>query len=269
MGSQVVNRLRISFATVLLAMTLLIVRGSPWPTWASPAAVAWLALSGLIGFAFGDGYYFRALVILGPSRAALLASLAPVFTAALAWPVLRERPGPLALLGMALTLGGIAWVLWERERKEHAHVEGSMAVGVIAGVLGALGQAGGYVISKLALRTGLDPLSATVVRIVVAAVAIWIIALARGEAGRTVAALRDRAGTGFVLGGAVFGPFLGVVLSLFALQHIQAGVASSIIAFYPVLTILLAARFHGEKITVRMMGGALIAVAGVVVLFLR
>jgi drug/metabolite transporter (DMT)-like permease len=67
----------------------------------------------------------------------------------------------------------------------------------------------------------------------------------------------------------VFGPFLGVTLSLAALQYIPAGVAASITAFYPVLTLLISSRFHGERITLRFMGGALVAVAGVVVLFLR
>jgi len=35
------------------------------------------------------------------------------------------------------------------------------------------------------------------------------------------------------------------------------------------VTILLASRFHGERLTLRMLGGALVAVAGVVVLFMR
>jgi drug/metabolite transporter (DMT)-like permease len=269
MGSQVLNRLRISVALGLLSIALLVTRGAPWPVWATPWQIAVLSASGFIGFVFGDAYYFKALVILGPGRATLIASLAPLFTAALAWPVLGEKPGALVLLGMALTLGGIGLVLYERERREHTHVEGSMAAGVFAGVLGALGQAGGYVLSKIALRTGLDPLSATVVRVSAAAVAIWIITLVARDARRTLGALADRRATAFMVGGAFCGPFLGVTLSLTALQFIEAGVAASITAFYPVLAILIAARFHGEKVTLRTMTGALVAVAGVVVLFLR
>ena len=269
MGSVVLNRLRITVAALLLGGALLAVRGSPWPTWASPTQVGLLALSGLIGFVFGDTYYFRSLVILGPGRAALLASLAPLFTAALGWPVLGEIPGPHALLGMALTLGGIFWVLWEREQKTRPHVEGSAVIGAIAGVLAAVGQAGGYVISKLALRSGLDPLSATVVRIAAAVVGVWALAFVQGGAARSLEALRDRRGAFFMVGGAIAGPFLGVTLSLAALQFIQAGVAASITAIYPVLTLVLAARFHGERLTPRTLGGTAVAVAGVVVLFLR
>ena len=73
MGSVVLNRLRISTACVLLSLALLATRGAPWPVWATGAQVGWLAASGLVGFVFGDTWYFRSLVILGPGRAALLA----------------------------------------------------------------------------------------------------------------------------------------------------------------------------------------------------
>jgi drug/metabolite transporter (DMT)-like permease len=46
-------------------------------------------------------------------------------------------------------------------------------------------------------------------------------------------------------------------------------VASSITAIYPVFALLIAARFHGERVTTRALLGALVAVAGVIVLFLR
>jgi len=269
MGSVVLNRLRITVAAGLLCTALLVLRGSPWPVWATSWQVGLLALSGLVGFVFGDTYYFRSLVILGPGRAALVTSTAPIFTVLFAWPLLGERPGPLVLLGMALTLGGIAWVIWEREHPAQVHVEGSMLVGVVAGVLAAVGQAGGYVLSKLALRTGLDPLSATVIRIVAAAAGIWLLAVAQRDVRRTLGALRDRRGSAFMVGGAFFGPFLGVTLSLTALKFIEAGVAASITAIYPVLTLVLSSRFHGERLTLRTLAGALVAVVGVVVLFLR
>ena len=269
MGSMVLNRLRISTACLLLSLALFATQGAAWPTWATPAQMGWLAASGLVGFVFGDTFYFRSLVILGPGRAALLASSGPIFTMLFAALVLKEHPGPLALLGTALTLSGIAWVLRERERGHEAHVEGSVAVGVMAGILGAVGQAGGYVLSKTALRSGIDPLSATLIRVAAAAVAIWLLATVQRAVPATVAALKDRRGAAFMVGGAIFGPFLGVTLSLTAIRYIDTGVAASITAIYPLFTMLIASRFHGEKLTWRAILGALVAVAGVVVLFLR
>ena len=269
MGSVVLNRLRITVAAVLLGAALLAVRGSPWPAWATPEQVWLLALSGLVGFVFGDLYYFRALVILGPGRAALVTSMSPIFTLLLGWPLLGETPGPLVLLGVALTLGGIAWVMLESERRGRVHVEGSVTVGIVAGVLAAVGQAGGYVLSKLALRTGLDPLSATVIRVFAAVAGLWALAALQRDVRRSLAALRDRRATAFMVGGSFFGPFMGVTLSLAALKYIEAGVAAAITSIYPVLTLLLSARFHGERVTLRTLAGALVAAAGVVVLFLR
>jgi drug/metabolite transporter (DMT)-like permease len=269
MSSLVLNRLRITVAFAFLSLALLAVRGAPWPSRATGMQLGLLAASGVIGFAFGDTAYFRSLVILGPGRAALLASMWPLFTTLLAWPVLGERPGPFALLGMALVIGGIAWVLWDREHATHAHVEGSAAVGVAAGILGALGQTGGYMLSKMALRTGIDPLSATVIRVAAAMAAIWLVAMAQGAVPQTLAALRDRRAAALMTSGAFIGPFLGATLSITALVFIPAGVAASITAIYPVLTLLIAARFHGERLTLRSLGGASIAVAGVVVLFAR
>ena len=269
MGAAVLNRHRLLVGALLLAAALWITRGAPWPSWASSSAVALLAASGLIGFAIGDTWFFRALVILGAGRAVLMSSLAPILTAAIGWPVLGERLGPTALLGVALTVGGVVWVLMEQQTHPHASRHGKLAAGVVAGLLAALGQAIGYVLSKLALRTGLDPLSANVIRIVVGAVAIWSWAILRGQVGATLGAVRDRGAAASMVGGTVFGPVLGVVLSLAALAYIEAGVAASIIAINPVLTLLISSRFHGEVFTLRSLLGALLAVAGVVVLFLR
>lgn len=269
MGSRVLNRLRITTACLLLGTALFVTRGAPWPVWATQQQILLLTFSGIIGFVFGDTWYFRSLVILGPGRAALIASSAPIFTALIAWPVLHESPGPLVVLGMSMTLGGIAWVVSARSDIAHEHAEGSVAMGIFAALLGAVGQAGGYVLSKMALKTGIDPLSATVIRVSTAAVFIWMIAAAERATTETLAALRDRRASAFMVGGAFMGPFLGVTLSLTAIRFIDTGVAASITAIYPIFAMLIAARFHGEQLTPRALLGALVAVAGVVVLFLR
>jgi drug/metabolite transporter (DMT)-like permease len=256
-------------ATVFLTLALVVTHGSPWPWWATRSQLVLLAVSGWIGFVIGDTWAFRSLVILGPGRAAMLMSLAPLFTALIAWPVLHEIPGPLAALGMIMILGGIAWVIWERRDLRHEAAHGSVTVGIVTGVLGAVGQAVGYVISKMAMRTGIDALSATVIRIGAALIGVALVAVVQRDVRRTIATLRDRQAAGFMVAGAFFGPFLGVTLSLRALATIEAGVAASITAFYPVLTSLIAARLHREPLTWGFFAGALVATAGVVVLFLR
>ena len=271
LGPTTLNRLRLAFAVGFLALALLVVRGSPWPTWATGAQLAILAVSGLVGFAFGDHHGFRAFVLLGPGRATLVASVWPLLATLAAWPLFGERPGPLALLGMALLFAGLAWVLLEPRRDAASPAaRGATIAGIVAGLLAAVGQSGGYLLSKLALDTGIDPLSATLVRAVAGLVALWGWALVRGEVEATITTVRaDRAGTAFAAAGAFAGPFLGVTLSLVALGYVATGVAATITSFFPVLTILMARIFHHEPITPRLILGALIAVAGVIVLFVR
>src|SRR5215472_6413054 len=129
MGSRVLNRLRITAAWVFLTVTYLVVHRTVWPTASAPATLA-LALSGMIGFIFGDTFQFRSILILGPGRASLLASTAPLFTTALAWPLLQQRPGPLALLGMLLTISGTAFVISAPARRREGHAEGGVTVGI-------------------------------------------------------------------------------------------------------------------------------------------
>src|SRR5262249_25721486 len=144
-----------------------------------------------------------------------------------------------------------------------------VGVGVRGGAVGAVGQAVGFVLSKVALRDGLDALSATVVRVTVSAACVWILAIASRDVARSLRALRHRRASAAMIGGAFFGPFLGVTLSLFAVQHTEAGVAASIAAFYPIPTILISNRVHAEHVTARTFTGAVVAIAGIVLLFLR
>ena len=188
----------------------------------------------------------------------------------IAWPALGEVPGPLSVVGVALILGGVTWVALERAHVTKEHIEGSVAVGIWGGVLGALGQAVGFILSKFAIRSGLDPISATVIRAAAATVVMWSWAAYRREIGSTLAAARGNGqASAFMAAGAFGGPFLGVTLSMVALKYTTAGIAASIAAFYPVIAILIAMRFHHEKVTARLVLGAVIAVVGVVVLFLR
>ena len=90
----------------------------------------------------------------------------------------------------------------------------------------------------------------------------WAAATARRTAVRTANA--DRGGALFA-GGAFAGRSWGDPVAARFGVH-SGGVAASITAFFPVLTILIAMRFH-TKTTARSSG--VIAVAGVIVLFLR
>ena len=79
--------------------------------------------------------------------------------------------------------------------------------------------------------------------------------------------MRDRRALGHAALGAALGPFLGVSLAMFALQHTSAGIAASLMSTAPIFIIPLAALMEGERPGLRGGLGAVIAVCGVALLF--
>jgi len=264
-GALRVNLLRLPIALVLLSGALL-ATGTTFAT-LDARRVGLLAASGIVGLTIGDLALFAALVRIGPRLAALLMALAPVFATLAGAVGLRELPGPLGLAGMAVTLAGVGWVVLER-RDGQAHPfehRGAIALGVIA----AACQGIGLVLAKAGMAGEVPPLAATWVRMGVATATMWLLALA---AGRTVGlAIVDGARRGAmpVLGGAVSGPFVGVWLSLIAARYTDVGVAATLMATTPVLIIPLVMFTEGYRPSLRAVLGALVAIAGVALLFSR
>lgn len=266
LGTLPLNLIRLVLALGFAALVRGLLYGRPLPTDAGAEQWLWLGLSGLVGYFFGDLCQFRAFVEIGPRLTLLLMALAPPLTALIGFFALGERMTPLALVGMATTLAGVSWVLLERTG-ETAGASGPVRLrGVLLGLGGALGQAGGFVLSKRGL-VGYDPLAGAQVRMI-AGIACFAVLIAAVSAGpRLRAALADRGGLGQAALGALLGPFLGVSLALFALQRTSAGVAASLLSTAPIFIIPLAAVVEGERAGLRGALGAALAVAGVALLF--
>ncbi len=284
-GILALNLIRLTIALLLLSAAAWALRGAPLPLDASPHAWGWLGVSGLVGFVFGDLCLFQAYRLIGPRLSSLLLSLAPPLTALIGWLALGETLTGRDALGMALTVAGIAWAVGERhpqvetmetvepvEPAEPGPAQASeppprrLLAGVALGLGGALGQAGGLVLSKLGMG-GYDPVAATQVRAMAGLAGYLLLLFVCRRWASVGAALRDRPALGFAGTGAFFGPFLGVSLSLYAVRHTVAGVAASIMALQPVLVIPLVVLLHRERVGVGGIAGALVAVAGVALLF--
>lgn len=269
-GSLRVNLLRMPVALVLLSLAAWVTRGVALPTDATAHAWLWLAVSGLVGFTLGDLCLFRALVVLGPRLSTLVMSLAPVFAAVLGWAVLDEALGALDLLGMTLTLGGVAWAVLERRRPgslSGTRARRWLAAGVLLALGGAFGQGAGLVLSKLGMGS-YPALAATQIRVLAGAMGYVLLFTVLGWWPRIPEALADRRAMAWTSLGAFCGPFLGVTLSLVAVQHIETGVAASLMATTPVLILPVVAFSGRERMTRGAVAGALLAVAGVALLFL-
>jgi drug/metabolite transporter (DMT)-like permease len=268
-GSVIVNQARLALAVVFLSVTHIMVQGVWFPPQASPEHWLWLGLSGVIGLVLGDAFLFQAFVLIGARRSMLLMSLVPIISTSIAWVFLGERLNVTEMVAVGLTVGGIAWVVSAGD-VAHSIQDSSRRywLGVLAGIGGALGQSLGLVASKKGMTGDFAPLSATLIRMIVAALVMWTYSLLRGRAGHTLRALTDRRASLSILGGAVAGPFIGVWLSLAAVKLTRVGIASTLMALPPILVLLPSVWIFNEKIGPRIIVGTLAAVAGVALIFL-
>lgn len=265
-GSLPVNLIRLVFGFLFLLPVVWLRRGIALPLDATPDAWTWLALSGLVGFAFGDLCLFRAFVLIGSRLGVLIMSLTPPLTALIAWLVLGETLATREWLGMAITLTGVMWVVRERTPDPVLGHRAPPLWGVVLALGGALGQATGLVLSKLGMGD-YDPFAANQIRVLAGIGGFAVIFTLSGTWPRVAAALRHgHAMTRTAIGGA-FGPFLGVTLSLIAVQNTETGVAATIMALTPVLILPASLWVRRERVTLRAVLGALVAVCGTALLF--
>jgi drug/metabolite transporter (DMT)-like permease len=266
-GSTVVNLLKLCLAFLMLAVYSLIARGRPLPTDATLHNWVWLALSGLAGFVVGDLFLFRAFTIIGSRVSMLIMATSPLLTAFIGWVFLGEQLTGLTLLGMGLTVVGIAVVVLERNPGEGQIKFTYAPLGILLAFGGAAGQAIGITLSKYGMGS-YDAVAATQIRQVAGAAGLFVVALAFHNLGRVRPALQEWRTFRPLLIGSAVGPALGVSLSLLAVQHTSAAVASTLMATPPVLIIPAAILVFKEKVTAKEAVGALVAVVGAGLLFL-
>ena len=140
-------------------------------------SVVYLLLSGAVGIGLGDTAYFAAINALGARRALLLETLAPPIAAILAWIFLAERLSFYSVVGIVITLSGIAWVISERvpgvsKHKSHQPIT---RAGLKIAVLATFCQASGAVLSRAALAgTVVSPLWSSLIRLLAGLVCMLV-----------------------------------------------------------------------------------------------
>jgi drug/metabolite transporter (DMT)-like permease len=267
-GSTVVNRTRLLLAVIFLTLTHLALRGQLFPWDADPKRWFWLSLSGVIGLVLGDAFLFQAFLWIGPRLSMLMMSLVPVISTFVAWIFLDEYLNWVQLMGIGLTLSGIAWVILERNQERESSNQ-NYARGILFGLGGATGQALGLIFSKNGLYGHFSPISANLIRMFTAMIILWLMAILQNKAKANVKILnKDRRSFLLILVGVFTGPFLGVSLSLFAVQRTAIGVASTLMALTPVFLLPISYLFFKERFGWGAIAGTLIAVSGVALLFL-
>jgi drug/metabolite transporter (DMT)-like permease len=268
-GSLITNRVRVFIAMLALIIINLVLYGQPIPLHAGVSRWAWLSISGIIGLSLGDAFLFQAYREIGPRLGLLLLSLTPVFGATIAWIFFGQTLILLQIIGIIITLAGISWVVMIQPEGCDDNSPRATWRGVLFGTLAALGQAIGLIFSQQGMTGDFSPFAGTLIRMIAAVITLWIIASFQRQAGTTITTMSERPRTlGWVAFGSLFGTVIGVSSSLLAVQHTGIGVASTLLALPPVFMLPISYFVFKERFSWQAIGGTLLAVAGVALLFL-
>lgn len=312
--SMELNLIRLVYAFVLLGIVLMFMSGNPLPRFADGKTWLWMSLSGFVGFVFGDFFLFSSYRLIPARFTQLIMTLAPAFAAISGWFILGEKLTLTALLGMLVTITGIAISILKRgSKKEQNNVEIATPVaanytiitkpaakhrpgalhlelparGLFFAFLAAIGQGVGLVLSKqgmifyeeavcineeaasgAAASPLFIPLAATQIRIIVGIVCFAAILAIMGNFSNLFASFKEKKHMAAAFGGAVFGPVLGVTLSLLAVQYTNTAVASTIMALTPIVILLPDRIIYKRRVHFIEVLGAVISVAGVSLFFI-
>lgn len=228
-----------------------------------------LALSGVVGIGLGDTAYFFALNSLGARKTLLLETLSPPLGALLAWIFIGEVMQDLAWQGIALTLLGIIWVIGEQQQEiPNRAIEGK---GFFWAIAAALAQAVGAVLSRAALiDSDVSSLTSSLIRISAGVFCAAVLSclpmfVAEKTFRKRIFSLSART-FGIVILAATGSTYLGIWLQQVSLKYAPTGIAQTLLATSPLFVIPISLALK-ERVSLRSLGGAIIAIAGIGLLF--
>jgi drug/metabolite transporter (DMT)-like permease len=112
------------------------------------------------------------------------------------------------------------------------------------------------------------PFASTMIRAIVGSLGFLALMALQKDLGRLKAAVHDATGMRYALVMTLFGPVVGVSLSLMAVEYTNAGIASTLMALTPVLILIPYAFIYKQKIRPREILGVTVSMVGVALFFL-
>ena len=265
-SALVMNVFRMYLSFILFAVFSFFIRnGKALPTDATSFNWIWLSVSGLIGFVIGDLFLLKSFSIIGSRTSMLIMSLVPLFTSIIGYFFLHDTLKNLHIIGMIITTFGVSLVILTREKgtKQFKHP----IKGIIYATIGMLGQAIGLIFSKYGMDNDYNAFASTHIRIIAGLAGFTLIALYIKPWKKMAELGRQPKLMFLIVVSTFFGTFLGIFLSLLAIKETSIGIASTIMAIVPVTIIPFSFFFFKEKINLREIIGAIIAVIGTGIMF--
>jgi drug/metabolite transporter (DMT)-like permease len=257
-GSVTINAVRSGIAGTFLVAWVVVADGPAPLVTMSGTTFAVLIVSIVMAIGLGDTVFFESARAIGLGRAMTIATTYPVGAAVLAAVLYGERITTPIVAGTLLTLGGVALIVGVRAEARPERLWFGVWTAVVASVAWAVST----VMMKTPL-TEIDPLTAQAIRLPLASALLWLTPWTRGAG----AALRA-AGPGPLLRIGALSAITAAssVLFVASLKYAGVTVGSVLSSTAPLFALPLGVIFLGERVSVWTVLGALVAVAGIVVL---
>jgi len=223
-----------------------------------------LGLSGLLGITLGDTFFFSALPHLGAAATVITTMLIPATAVVLSVVLLHEAIGLETLIGVVITFIGVMLVMHRRETRDVSRKH-SQKIGLRYAAVAIMCCAFAIILSKIALRD-IPALQAAFIRQAAGLTGLFVWGCFTLQMKPFIACVTNRAILARLGIIAFFSTFLGTWFSLIALQKTTVTLAATLNATSPLFVLPMASVILREKITSRMITGAFLTVAGIVLL---
>lgn len=230
----------------------------------------YLSISGIIGLVIGDSFLYKAFQHIGPRYSMLIMSLSPGLTSLLGNIFLKESLTLTAVIGIVITIAGIAIVSLERKEVPTSKYKISK-IGFLFAFLAALGQAIQLIFAKFAFNESeIDGFVVSFIRMLSAFIIIIPAMVFIKKYKNPFKLLAHNPKTiSFLVIGSFLGPFLGITFSLISISLTKVGIASTLMSTMPIIMLPISGIIYKEKIPSFGIIGSILAVIGIAILFLR
>ncbi len=218
----------------------------------------WLTGSSVAGIMFASLTFVATIQMTGPRISALLFTTAAPFALVLGYVFRGETVNGAQGAGVVLIVCGIVLAVLGPKGDEGPRPPKPLWLGIMLGLMTALGQATGSLFARPAMLAGADPVAAIAVRTGVAT--LFFLALLAIPALRTPSP--DRQSIKRIGGASVCGMVIGMSLLMAALARGDVGIVTTMSSTTPILILPMVWALHRRLPHPAAWVGAALAVAG-------
>ncbi|MGL4976454.1 MAG: DMT family transporter [Cetobacterium sp.] len=260
-GSLAVNLIRLVLAMVFLGMITQMNRGMLLPFDVSRESLKYLSVSGLFGLFLGDFFLFKAYLKIGTRITLLVMTFSPIAVSILSFFILGEKIEFLKMIGMLLTIFGIAIVILKKKSDKTFS-----KIGFLYAVLAMLGESFGIIFTRIG-SMNYDSFATIQVRTVPAILAFVLYITVRKEWSDIRDGVINKKAMIYITLGTIIAT-MGVTSLVEAMKHSHVGIVSTLAATSPILIIPISIVFFKERISVLEILGAVISFVGITTFFI-